>query len=183
MKHLITAACCTLIQLGCGVAAAQAPETTAPEALRPAEGEVLLMSLQAQGVQVYECTLTRRASNTYEWVLVEPDAKLYDAHKRQIGWHDAGPQWHAKDGSAIVGTVQQRASAPVPGAIPWLLLSARSVGKAGVFSKVTSIQRVNTSGGTAPTARCGDEIEGDTARVGYSAEYRFYGSGHHVAQR
>jgi len=172
-----------LIQLGCGVAAGQNPETPVPEALRPAEGEVLLMSLQAEGVQVYECTLTRRATSTYEWVLVEPDAKLYDAHQRQIGWHDAGPAWHAQDGSTIVGTVQQKVSAPVPGAIPWLLLSARSVGKAGVFSPVTSIQRVNTSGGSAPPARCSAEIEGDTSRVGYSAEYRFYGGSHRIARR
>ncbi len=68
----------------------------------------------------------------------------------------------------------ERADAPKPNAIPWLLLSAKSVGTEGAFSKVTSIQRVNTAGGTAPQDGCSRESAGTTTRVAYSADYYFF---------
>ena len=74
----------------------------------------------------------------------------------RIGRHYAGPHWEALDGSKIAGTVKERADAPLADAIPWLLLTAKSVGPEGSFSKVTSIQRVNTVGGVAPTTGCSE---------------------------
>ena len=37
----------------------------------------------------------------------------------------------------------------------------------------TSIQRVNTAGGVAPTADCSRDYAGTTARVSYTADYFF----------
>ena len=58
-----------------------------------------------------------------------------------------------------------------------ILLMAPGVhptGPAGAFSGVTSIQRVNTVGGVAPTAACSDGLKGTTVRVPYTADYLFY---------
>ena len=53
-----------------------------------------------------------------------------------------------------------------------LLLGAKSVGPQGAFSGVTSIQRVATTGGTAPAGECSQA--GARARVDYTADYYFF---------
>jgi hypothetical protein len=72
----------------------------------------------------------------------------------------------------VLGAVKTRAEAPEAGAIPWLLLSTKSVGGRGYFSDVTSIQRVATRGGVAPGDGC--PHDGLRARVNYTAEYHFF---------
>jgi hypothetical protein len=106
-------------------------------------------------------------------VFVAPEAELFDRAGKKIGTHYAGPHWESADGSRIVGAVKQRADAPGAGNIPWLLLGTKSVGSEGAFSKVTSIQRVATVGGTAPAAGCSAP---DVARVAYTADYYFFSS-------
>ena len=78
----------------------------------------------------------------------------------------------AGDGSKIIGKLTSRADAPVPGAIPWLLLSTKSVGGRGEFSDVTSVQRIATHGGVAPAGDC--PKTGTRARVEYTADYYFF---------
>jgi hypothetical protein len=74
----------------------------------------------------------------------------------------------------VVGALQQQAASPDPGAIPWLLLKAKSNEGTGTFSKVTYIQRVDTAGGKAPSDGC-DQAHADAeARVDYTAYYYFY---------
>jgi len=138
-----------------------------PESLKPAANESLLRIVPAKGVQIYEC---REGS----WAFVAPEADLYDSPGGQvIGRHYAGPTWAAvADGSRVVGTVKSRADAPVAGAIPWLLLDAKSAGGKGDFSDVTSIQRVATRGGVAPAGGCSQP--GMQARVAYTADYYFF---------
>ena len=111
-----------------------------------------------------------------EWAFVAPEADLFDARGNKIGRHYAGPHWEATDGSNIVGAVKERADAPTAGAIPWLLLTAKSVGPDGAFSKVTSIQRVNTAGGAAPVTGCSQAAVGTSARIAYTADYYFFAS-------
>ena len=62
----------------------------------------------------------------------------------------------------------------VADAIPWVLLSAKSVGSEGTFGKVTSIQRVNTTGGVAPKSGCSPATAGTPARISYTADYYFF---------
>ncbi len=90
--------------------------------------------------------------------------------------HGAGPHWQAADGSRIVGKVVQRADAPTPSAIAWLLLATQSAGPNGSFSDITSIQRVNTVGGIAPANGCGPATAGTSVRIDYTADYHFYRS-------
>jgi hypothetical protein len=136
-----------------------------PDTLKPAANESLALIVPAKGVQIYEC----RAG---KWVFVAPEAELFDRAGKRIGSHYAGPHWESADGSKIVGAVKQRADAPAAGNIPWLLLGTKSVGREGAFSKVSSIQRVATTGGVAPAGSCAQA--GIQARVDYTADYYFF---------
>ena len=153
-------------------ACATRPE--APEALRPPVGEELVMALQADGYQIYDCAAA--ADGGYAWKFRAPEATLRDVSGKPIGSHYAGPTWRAADGSTVVAEVRSKAPAKDPANIPLLLLGARSHGDGdGVFSKVASIQRLETVGGQAPSASCGSATDlARVARVPYTATYYFY---------
>ena len=155
-------------------ACAGAPPVAVPDKLKPGAGEALAMIVAAKGVQICGCRAGKDSVAGYEWVFVAPEAELFDARGNPVGRHAAGPQWQANDGSTIRATVKERANAPIAGAIPWLLLSAKTVGPDGMFRKVTSIQRVNTAGGVAPATGCTQDTAGRPARVDYTADYYFY---------
>jgi hypothetical protein len=53
-----------------------------------------------------------------------------------------------------------------------LLLKQVNTEGAGIFSKVTFIQRVNTTGGLAPSSP--GTVDGETKESPYTAEYYFY---------
>jgi hypothetical protein len=91
-----------------------------------------------------------------------------------VGHHFAGPTWQGQDGSAVVGAVLQRADAPDPGAIPWLLLEAKEHAGSGAFSTITHIQRLDTVGGVAPSEGCDEMHAGAEVRVPYQATYAFF---------
>lgn len=154
---------------------ALAPVTTAgiPAALDPGAQARLLMTVAAQGVQIYECR-AGTAGAAPAWAFVAPEAQLADERGRPLGTHGAGPHWTALDGSRVLGTVRARADAPRPGAIPWLLLEARSSGAPGRFSAVSRIQRVGTEGGVAPADGCGPQTLGRVRQVPYRADYRLF---------
>jgi hypothetical protein len=152
------------------VACASQPAGIAVPANLVPTGEQAVERLNARGVQIYECRNKVGGSGT-EWVFVAPEATLYDTQGAPAGRHYAGPHWEAADGSRIVGTLKSRADAPLAGAIPWLLLSARSVGGPGRLAKITSVQRVNTAGGAAPATSCDAASLGRTERVPYTADY------------
>jgi hypothetical protein len=153
--------------------AACASDPIIPKTLDPGPNETLAMIVPAKGVQIYECRATKDAK-AFEWAFVAPDAELFDARGNRIGHHGAGPIWEANDGSRVVGKLKARADAPAAGSVPWLLLATRDAGPAGSFSKVSSIQRVDTSGGVAPASPCTPERAGRQARVHYVATYRLF---------
>jgi hypothetical protein len=126
-------------------------------------------------VQVYQCRAQPNAAGA-AWAFVAPEAELLDARGAVTGKHYAGPIWEAADGSKVVGTVTARADAPQAGAIPWLLLSTRSVGGPGRFADVTSVQRIHTAGGQAPAKTCDPSTLGATERVPYTADYLLFAS-------
>jgi hypothetical protein len=150
--------------------AACASAPTVPAALVPT-GETAVARMAARGVQIYECRAKAGAAGVAEWAFVAPEAELFDASGYTVGKHYAGPHWEDTDGSKLVGSVKARADAPAVGAIPWLLLNAKSVGGAGKLAKVTSIQRINTVGGIAPAGGCDTTTLGKPARVPYTADY------------
>lgn len=157
-----------LLAAGPAAAKAEVPATLAPD-----PGEVLALTLTASGVQIYEC---RRSGENGEaqWAFVAPEARLFAAAGREAGQHGVGPFWQAADGSRVEGKVRAKAEAPLAGAIPWLLLSARAGDAPGTLARVRSIQRVNTTGGTAPEGRCDGSRVGQLLRVPYTADYNFY---------
>lgn len=138
-----------------------------PAALTPAADQKLMATLTGVGVQIYVCAAT---SSGYAWTFTAPQAKLYDASSTLRGTHFAGPTWQALDGSSVKGAKVASAAAPIPGAIPWLLLTAVAQGGSGV----TSIQRLSTIGGVAPATGCDASAIGATTQVPYTAQYYFY---------
>ena len=166
----------SLVLLFAGCASPQAPRVAdgVPDKLRPGASESLAMIAPAKGVQIYECRASKDRAGQYEWAFVAPEADLFDAGGNRIGRHYAGPQWESNDGSKVLGALKERADAPAAGAIPWLLLTAKSVGPEGSLSKVTSVQRLNTTGGAAPKAGCSQAQAGTPARVSYTADYYFF---------
>jgi hypothetical protein len=143
-----------------------------PENLSAAAGEELLIQLHAEGVQVYICEVGPDGKKS--WALKMPEAVLFDDHGSEIGSHFAGPTWQHEDGSKISGRIVARTESSIADAIPWLLLTVTERSGTGVLGKVTTIQRLNTGGGKAPTAVEDGAKAGDELRVSYSADYLFY---------
>ena len=163
-----------LLVAACASPQKPATKVTVPDKLKPGASESLAMIVPAKGVQIYECRGKKDQAGAYEWAFVAPEADLFDTSGKKIGRHYAGPHWESTDGSKIAGAVKERADAPLADAIPWLLLAAKSVGPEGSFSKITSIQRVNTVGGVAPREVCSQTAVGTPARINYTADYYFF---------
>jgi hypothetical protein len=172
---LFTGTASLLLLFVAGCAGPQSSETlvAVPEKLKASANESLMLVVPAKGVQMYECRARKDKAGAYEWAFVAPKADLFDRRGKKIGTHYAGPHWESSDGSKIIGALKERADAPAANAIPWLLLSTKSVGPQGSFSRVTSIQRVNTVGGVAPSAGCSQATAGAKADVDYTADYYF----------
>jgi hypothetical protein len=149
----------------------QNTEVVAPESLKPPAGQVLKLKLRGSGVQIYQCT-------EGTWKFQAPEAQLTDEHGRVLGKHYAGPTWESTDGSSVVGEVKAHDDGPDPRAIPWLLLQAKTAAGNGVFSAVRSIQRLQTTGGKAPSKTCDAGNANQIARVPYTAQYYFYEQKH-----
>ncbi len=142
-------------------------------ALRIPDGQSLLLSAHAEGVQIYTAKPKAGATSAFEWVLKAPRATLFDPDHKKIGTHLAGPTWELSDGSKVVGMQppKQRVDAMSPKDVAWLLLEAKSHEGSGLLSRVSFIMRVDTSGGVAPATA--PTKEGQEAQVKYSATYLF----------
>jgi hypothetical protein len=163
-----------LLLAACATPPGLTPPTVSAALAVPAGQQVFLEAL-ATGVQIYECVSKPGQMGSYEWIFKAPEASLADRAGRALGKHYAGPTWQSVDGSEVVGEVKARDAGPDAQAIPWLLLSAKSVKGAGMFGKTASIQRVATTGGVTPAAAgCGAATHGQVARVPYTATYFFY---------
>ena len=149
--------------------------SAAPGPLEPPKDQVLLFSLRAEGVQIYEWRAKKDNASDFEWALKAPEATLYDDLGEKVGTHTAGPTWKAKDGSKVSAVKRTGAKAPGGRAVPWLLLRVKSHEGTGVFSKVTYIQRVDTWAGMPPAQGETRENAGNQVRVKYQATYRFFG--------
>jgi hypothetical protein len=154
------------------MAAIGEPPGLGPAIRAPADEEPAFM-LTATGAQVYECRQATAVAGTYSWYPGDPDATLYEGSRR-MGLHKGANLWEsAGDRSSVSGTV--RASQTYgAGNLPWTLYRGQAAEVNGLFAGVTSIQRVNTSGGAAPTTGCDASHDGAQARVNFSAQYFFY---------
>lgn len=138
--------------------------------IRVDEGHKLTFHTYARGFQIYKWNAL-----TQKWDFVSPIASLYAEQNffGEVGIHYGGPIWESKSGSKVEARrVMDTGCAPDPNAIPWLLLSKHRTEGNGIFSTVTFIQRVNTTGGLAPTEP--GSVDGERKEVAYTAEYYFY---------
>jgi hypothetical protein len=148
-----------------GAAAAELPGAIA------APGETVVLSVHAEGAQVYECKAG--ADGKLSWLFREPIATLM-ADGKTVGRHYAGPNWEDADGSAVTGKGAGSAPGATANDIAWLRLDVIAHRGSGVLSGVTTVQRINTVGGQLAGA-C-DKV-GATKSTPYSAEYVFLRKG------
>ena len=157
---------------------------TVPTALAiPDGGTTVLIHAAGVGTQDYTCEqVTTDAGSSYQWVFVGPEAELRDCNATVIGHHfasDGGagaPEWMTVDNAYIIGK-KSAAYTPDGGAssVPWLLLQTTSSGGTGPITSTEWVHRLDTDGGIAPTATCDSNNAGTTQKVGYTADYYFYG--------
>ena len=149
-----------------GAAMTAKAQTPLPDAIA-SPGETVVLTVHAEGAQVYECKAG--ADGKLTWVFREPIATLF-ADGKTIGRHYAGPNWEHIDGSAVVGKAAGNAPGATADDIPWLKLQVVSSRGSGVLSGVTTVQRINTKGG---------KFDGPCDKAGafksapYSADYVF----------
>jgi hypothetical protein len=129
----------------------------------------------------------------FAFALFTPQATLFNDHDKQVTTHFFSPNpfengtiratWqHSRDTSTVWGGRAISSSDPdfvAPDAIPWLLLPVAGAqeGPTGGhrLTATTFIQRLNTSGGVAPSTGCASSTDvGARAFVPYTADYFFY---------
>ena len=150
-----------------GVSAAEPP---LPDAIA-APGETIVLSVHAEGAQVYECKAGTDGKPA--WAFREPIATLI-VEGKTIGRHYAGPNWEHSDGSAVVGKAIGNAPGATANDIPWLKLQVASARGSGVLTGVTTVQRINTQGGKLEGA-C--DKAGSFKSAPYAADYVFLRKG------
>ena len=155
-----------LLLLSAPLAGASASETPLPEALA-APGTTTVLTLHAEGAQVYECKAGGDGKST--WVFREPIATLL-LDGKTVGRHYAGPNWEYSDGSAVTGKAAGNAPGTTPNDIAWLKLDVAAHRGSGVLTDVTTVQRIRTQGGKLDGA-C--DTAGSFKSMPYSADYVF----------
>ena len=145
-------------------------QTPLPDAIA-APGEMVVLTLHAEGAQVYECKAA--SDGKLAWAFREPIATLL-LDGKTVGRHYAGPNWEHNDSSAVVGKAAGNAPGATANDIPWLKLTVTSGRGTGILSGVTTVQRINTAGG---------KLEGECDKAStyrnapYSADYVFLRKG------
>lgn len=157
-----------------GIAVADDAVPPAPDALKVPPGHALKVSVKASGFQIYECGADKTNPAAFVWNFSAPQADLFDAQGKKLGKHYAGPTWEGEDGSKIVGQVKASDKGTDAGAISWLLLEAKANSGDGIFSHISHVQRLATSGGKAPAEGCDATTKGAISKVPYTAQYYFY---------
>jgi hypothetical protein len=144
-----------------------------PEKIKAPANETVVLRAQASGSQIYVCQQGK--DSAFVWTLKAPEAELHDAQGKVIGRHYAGPTWKHNDGSEVIGKAAARVDSPDSDSIPWLLVTATGHSGDGVFSRVTTIQRIHTHAGQPPAAaECNASKQGAETKSSYTAEYVFY---------
>jgi Protein of unknown function (DUF3455) len=194
-----------ILLIACGIALAVAFTASLPRPAHAADvtpppvpaniqapaGTKLFLVGHAIGTQNYVCLPSGAG---VKFVLFTPQATLFNDDE-QVTTHSFSPNpaeggtiratWqHSRDTSAVWGEVKPgHASADTafvaPGAIPWLLVTVvgSQDGPTGgdKLTATTFIQRLNTSGGVAPSTGCSSPTDvGHQAFVPYTADYFFF---------
>jgi len=195
-RRILLDACAVVLGVAFGLSlpeAAWADHVTpprVPSAIQVPAGAKAFLEGHAVGTQNYICL---PSASAFAWTFFGPQATLFKDNGGQIITHFLSPNpdengtaratWqHSKDTSTIWAVAIASSSDlkfVAPGAIPWLLLRvvADQPGPSGSdqLLETTHIQRLNTSGGVAPSTGCSRAADvGTKALVYYTADYVFY---------
>ena len=180
-----------------------------PDKLQVEKGNTAFLVGHATGTQNYIClpcpnptTPAAQCPDTsgFAWLLFTPEATLFSDNDKQVTTHFFSPNpdehgtiratWqHSRHtsivwgGKAISATHDTDPDFVADGAIAWLTLPEAGVqeGPTGgdTLTKTTFIQRLNTSGGLAPSDGCSQFSDvGAKAFRPYTADYFFYSKDH-----
>ena len=161
-----------------------------PANIQVPDGNQAFLEGHGVGTQNYICLPSRSG---FAFSLFTPEATLFKDNDKQITTHFFSPNlfedgkiratWQdSKDTSIVWGGDAISSSDPnfvAPDAVPWLLLPVAGAqeGPTGgeTLTKTTFIQRLNTSGGVAPSTGCDSSADvGARVFVPYTADYFFY---------
>ncbi len=196
-KRLIACAMVLAMAVGVSVPAPVAADhvklPAVPSNIQAPPGAKAYLKAHAIGTQNYICL---PSGSGFAWTLFGPQATLYKDNGTQLITHFLSPNpdesgtlratWqHAKDTSSVWAAAIASSSDLAfvePGAIPWLLLRVLGdqPGPTGgdQLSQTTFIQRLNTSGGVAPSTGCNQSAHvGARMFVPYAADYVFLTGG------
>ena len=158
----------------------------------PAGNEAYLIR-HAIGTQNYVCSPSTTSPSGFAWTLFTPQATVFNGADKQVMTHyfspnpvengTVRPTWqHSFDSSVVWAKPFPPSWDPAyvaPGAVAWVLLESRGSqeGPTGgdSLTVTTFIQRVNTSGGLAPSTGCSSWGQvGATKWIPYEADYVFF---------
>jgi hypothetical protein len=163
-----------------------------PDNIQVPEGNKAFLVGHGVGTQNYICL---PSGATFAWTLFTPQATLFKDNEKQVTTHFFSPNpdedgtvratWqHSRDTSTVWAKVAEDGTSSdpdfvAPDAIPWLKLEVVGThdGPTGghKLRKTTFIQRLNTTGGVAPSTGCTlAEDVGKREFVPYTADYFFY---------
>jgi len=163
-----------------------------PANIQVPAGNKAFLEGHAVGTQDYICL---PSGSGFAWTFFGPQATLFNDDDKQVITHFLSPNpfeggtpratWqHSRDTSTVwafatPATTSTDPAFVAPGAIPWLRLEVVGAqdGPTGgdKLSETTFIQRLNTSGGVAPSTGCALSTDvGKKALVPYKADYFFY---------
>ena len=161
-----------------------------PPNIRVPAGNKTFLAVHGVGTQNYVCLPSGAG---FKFILFTPQATLFNERDDEVTTHYFSPNpyvggairatWqHSVDTSTVWGNVIDSSADPnfvAPGAIAWLLIQRFGAedGPTGgdTLTATTFIQRLNTSGGIAPSTGCTSPTDvGNQAFVPYAADYIFY---------
>ena len=190
------------------VHAAQITPPPMPGNIQVPVGHKAFLVGHAVGTQNYVCVPSASSPSGVAFVLFTPQATLFDDHDKQIITHFFSPNpsepntnpavsatgliratWqHSRDTSTVwaklvPGGTSSDSPFVAPNSVPWLLLEKAGVQEGptdvDILTETTFIQRLNTSGGVAPSTGCNSPADlGKQAFVPYTADYFFYERSH-----
>jgi hypothetical protein len=192
------AAGCLLALAACATTSTTPPPTaneSLPPDLRVGQNEVLQEVMTTHGDETYVCRRLKSDASTagiaspssaslpgmarddtqLRWDPLGSEALLVDASGQSVGTVAPGRYFLAYDGSYVIGKVAAESQVGA-NALTWVRYTARFVAARrpgeGRLADISSIQRIDTSGGLPPLPTC--ELEGAHLLVPYGATYMFY---------
>jgi hypothetical protein len=201
MCRLLLIACATALAVAFTVAlpqpahAADITPPPVPHNIQVPAGNTAFLVGHGVGTQNYICL---PSGSGFAFTLFTPQATLFNDDE-QVTTHYFSPNLNPTNPDEIIGTIRvtwqhsqdtstvwaqvialsSNRGFVAPGAIPWLLLEVVGAqdGPTGgdTLTATTFIQRLNTSGGVAPSTGCTSSTDvGKKAFVPYTADYFFY---------